>query len=770
MVAGMSVRWRGLALAMGLLLGATVGDVALAELNCRAEINRHQVAGGGQVILTLNAAGNLSQQPRHDPPQIPGVDVIPGGTSQSYSISGGKAEMSVSITYYLQVRDDQDFTVPAVVFTAGGESCATKPIAVAVVAAPAPSQTGNRVPAPRAPSSGEEPTSSGEAAGGPGDTAFITLTVDRHRVWVGEQIQLVFRYHRRRNSWDQPQYTAPRTEGFWRLDLPPERRYRKSLQGQVYDVTELRYALFATRSGDLTIEPARLTLPGDPFERFFGRRGRSPKSLETDPIAITVRDLPLPRPQNFSGIVADQLEFTATVDRDTVPRGEPVGLTLEVDADGFLKSFAGIELPEPEGLRLHDASESLREDVTGPRYRAHFKQEKAVVPTREGTVELPSLELVFFDTGRGDYATASASIPPLVVTPSDLPVAGDDPSGFRRTEIARLGRDLTFVRGVTGSLREQRQPLPRHPLWWAVLIAPWGLLGLYRIQLHRQAADRRDPQGRRRRTAWNRAQREIAGLRQGGEAADLARVVIGYVADRTGRNAAGFTAAEVQAFAVGLGSPDAGERLAAILAACDQARFGTGTVDVSSLADEAGRLLGDLDRTAGKASGGTAVAGLTILLVAGALTAAGPSWAQDAAGSLDAAPGVDPARLLAEGNIAYTDGDLDLAVRLYRQAVTLGADDARLHFNLGNALARRGELGRAIASYLRAQRLAPRDGDTRTNLAWVRSHTRDLELAGGGLPPVVTQLDDLAHTLSVDEWAVVLVILGWLIAVLIAWS
>ena len=770
MVANMIGRGHGTIPAMVLVVLAVLATgTARADLTCSAQVDRRQVAAGGQVILTLSAESDQQQQPQHDAPVIAGVDVVPGGTSQSYRLSGGRTEMSVTATYYLQVRRQGDFRIPPVAFTAGGLTCATEPITVSVAGAPPPTQTGNRGPAPRSTTPAGETGrgDSGPRSGQPGDTSFITLTVDRDEVWVGQQIQLIFRYHRRRSSWDQPKYIAPRTEGFWRLDLPPERNYRRNIQGQVYDITELRYALFPTRAGDLVVESARLTLPGDPFERFFGRRGRAPRNLETDPIPILVKDLPLPRPSRFSGIVASRLDFTVTVDRDTVPRGEPVALTLEVAADGFLKSFSGLELTEPEGLRVHDAAENLREDVTGPRYAAVFRQEKAVVPTREGTVNLPPLELVYFDTGRGQYVTRSATAPPLVVTPSDLPVAGDDPSGFRRTEIERLGRDLAFVRGETGALRHGRPVLPRLPLWWAMLVAPWGLLGLYRLRLLRLDAHRRDPAGRRRQTAWNRAQRQLARLGRDGEAADLARVLTEYVADHTGRAAAGLTAAEVRIWAESLDAAEAGERLSAILSRCDQARFGgTAAVDVGSLAGEARELLAVLEKRSGRRLGSGARATRVLLLT---LAVTIPAAAQDLPPAMDAAPGVDPARLMAEGNQAYTDGDLDLAVRRYRSALALGADDATLHYNLGNAHARAGELGRAIASYLRSQRLAPCDGDTRTNLAWVRSHTRDLELTGGGLPPVIAQLDAAAHILSLDEWATLLVVFCWLAAGLVAW-
>jgi len=132
--------------------------------------------------------------------------------------------------------------------------------------------------------------------------------------------------------------------------------------------------------------------------------------------------------------------------------------------------------------------------------------------------------------------------------------------------------------------------------------------------------------------------------------------------------------------------------------------------------------------------------------------------------------GPDPVRLMAEGNQAYTEGDLEVALERYLTARELGADSATLHFNLGNTHARRGELGRAIASYLRAERRAPRDADIRHNLAWVRQHTRDLELAGDGLPPVIAQLDRLAHVLAVREWGWLLLLLSWSTSGTLAWS
>ncbi len=769
-------------LATALLLAGA----ARAELSCQASVDRTAVARGGQVTLTVVASGDGASAPQHAPPRIDGVRVVSGGTSQSFQLVDGEASLEVSSTYYLEVERDTDFEIPGITFRAGDETCTTAPVAVEVVGAPGPGTSGNRG-APPAGSSRPGPSDdraevaapAGPAAGAPGDPMFITVTVDRDQVWAGEQVVMVFRYFRYRSSWGRPSYTAPRTEGFWRVDLPPERNYRRSIRGHVYDVTEIRYALFPTRAGELRIGPAVLEVAGDPFDRFFGRRGGSGR-LQTEPITITVRELPAPQPRDFSGVVASQLEFAATVDRDTVPRGEPVSLTLTVAADAFLKGFDGVALPASDGLQIHDAAEDLREHLeNNPRYRATFRQEKAMVPLKTGTLEPPQPRLVYFDTGQDRYVTARASVPPVVVVPSDLPAIGDDPSGFRRTEIARLGNDLAFVHAASGDLRRARPPLTAQPLWWATLLAPWLLLGFYRLHLGRVAAARRDPLAQRRRQAWPRAERALGRLGDRPDPADLARAITSYVADVSGRAPAGLTASDVRAFAADRGAASAGDRLARVLTTCDGARFGgVSPDDLAGLADQVRELLRELERArprtlpaaaGGRSAGEGPAAGVGLLLAAGLAVALASPLAARPDRAAGPAPGVDPARLLAEGNQAYTEGALDTALVRYRQALAAGADDAALHYNLGNAHARRGELGRAIASYLRAQRLAPREADIRTNLQWVRSHTQDLELAGGGLPPVVAQLDAAAHQLSLDEWAAVLVALAWLTAGLLAW-
>ena len=84
-----------------------------------------------------------------------------------------------------------------------------------------------------------------------------------------------------------------------------------------------------------------------------------------------------------------------------------------------------------------------------------------------------------------------------------------------------------------------------------------------------------------------------------------------------------------------------------------------------------------------------------------------------------------PAEAWVRAKTAYQQSDYRSAIELYRGLLDRGHDGGHLHYNLGNAYLRNGELGRAIASYLRARARMPRDEDLRANLEFARQTARD---------------------------------------------
>jgi len=636
-----------------------------------------------------------------------------------------------------------------------------------------------RTPAPGGGAGGDEAgTAAARGDGpGPGDDYFVTMTVDRETAYVGEQVVLVFRYHANpfARGRDRPQYTAPRVEGFWREDLPPNRNFRDVIAGQQYEITEIRYALFPTRPGVLTIEPAVVTLAADPFADFFSFRRRSrnggPVQLATEALQVRVRDLPHPAPEDFAGIVSRQVDLAVSVDRDTVSRGEPVSLSLSLGADGSLKSVEELPWAAPSELQVHEAGGGLETKKDHGRLFSRLAQERVLIPLAEGELALPPLTVVYFDPAAGRYGEVTRELGALTVLPGDRPVEGDTPAQMMRTEIERLASDLRFAHPAPRRLRALVAPLPARSSWWIGLLAPLLLLGGLRWQMSREASRLRDPLGTRRRGALRQARALLAEAARAGDGpaggALVLKAVQGYVADRTGRTAAGLQSGQINDHALDNGGDRVARQLADLVDRCEAARYGAAGaasgLDAAETAREALDLLTTMESAGGKRGARTLRAVLPWLLALAVLDGA-PAAAQDAP-----AAGGDPVRLMAEGVRAYTDGELETALARF-QGAAASTRDPDVYYNLGNTHARRGELGRAVLNYLRAQRLRPRDADVRANLSWVRSHTVDAELAAAPLPPVVKQVRDGLTALSLDEWCGLLAVSVWLACLVIAWS
>ncbi|MGE0158130.1 MAG: tetratricopeptide repeat protein [Gemmatimonadales bacterium] len=83
------------------------------------------------------------------------------------------------------------------------------------------------------------------------------------------------------------------------------------------------------------------------------------------------------------------------------------------------------------------------------------------------------------------------------------------------------------------------------------------------------------------------------------------------------------------------------------------------------------------------------------------------------------------AEIFAQGNQLYQQGDFAGAVDAYEAVLDAGFESVALHYNLGNAYFKTGQLGPAILAWERARALAPSDPDVLANLELARSMTAD---------------------------------------------
>jgi tetratricopeptide (TPR) repeat protein len=112
-------------------------------------------------------------------------------------------------------------------------------------------------------------------------------------------------------------------------------------------------------------------------------------------------------------------------------------------------------------------------------------------------------------------------------------------------------------------------------------------------------------------------------------------------------------------------------------------------------------------------------------------------------------------------NLLYEQGKFTEAAASYESILKTGRVSAELYFNLGNALFRSGQVGRAILNYRLAEELAPRDPDISANLQFARNSVS----TGGNRPPYAWRR--WTNRLTLDEWTSVTAVFCWLWFVLL---
>jgi len=128
-----------------------------------------------------------------------------------------------------------------------------------------------------------------------------------------------------------------------------------------------------------------------------------------------------------------------------------------------------------------------------------------------------------------------------------------------------------------------------------------------------------------------------------------------------------------------------------------------------------------------------------------------------------------PDQLFTDAASAYQRGRFDSAAIGFQKVVRMGADDARVWYNLGNAQYKMGQIGHALVSYSRARRIDPRDVDINANIRYVRLFAADkMEPVGEFFLEQWWQA--LVRPLSVYETRWLAALFFWIAAGLTVWK
>ncbi len=258
---------------------------------------------------------------------------------------------------------------------------------------------------------------------------FVRHGATRTRPFVHEAIVVYLDFHHRIGIRDA------RLDG--RLDtepldvdierLPPTTR-NASIDGLEYRITRMAWAVSARHPGRL-----KLRLPAVWYETSSGRRERLPPGR----LEVEARPLPAAVP---AGLLVGRPELTSRLDPPEAIMGRPIAWTITLRAPSLPARLPG-HLPRPTmpaGIDVYEESPEVGATLSyddGTGIRAERRYPLTIVPRMAGAIELPAIEVPYFDPGRAEIGLVRLPPKKLEIhsAATPLPLPAEPPSPLAKT-------------------------------------------------------------------------------------------------------------------------------------------------------------------------------------------------------------------------------------------------------------------------------------------------------------------------------------------------
>jgi len=344
----------------------------------KALVDRNPVTLDQSFTLTLQSSED------GDPVLTPlqrDFDILSQGKSSSYQFINGQSSHTISWQIVLMAKHAGQIQIPPL--SVNGESSA----ALALTVTAAGTNQGN--------------------ASGQGSNLFLEVGAEPLTGYVQQQILLTVRLYRTVDLGQGSTLSEPKFPNANAVveKLGQDREFQTAKNGQDYAVIERRYVIYPQKSGQFSMDPIQFdgnVVDGnqggffaDPFNQHT-----SHVRTHSEPVRISVK----PAPARFSGkqwlpAAALTLAENWSQDPPAFKVGEPITRTLTISAQGLtasqLPALAGDAL---NGFKLYPDQATLKDQpgsngITGTR-----EQKIALIPTRAGRLDLPAIEVKWWNT------------------------------------------------------------------------------------------------------------------------------------------------------------------------------------------------------------------------------------------------------------------------------------------------------------------------------------------------------------------------------------
>ena len=438
-----------------------------------ATVDNNKVAENERFELRFTFEGkNLNALKNFNPPSLKEFRVLSGpNQSTSMQIINGVSSSSLTLSYILMPNTTGAYTIGSASIQYEEKTYTTDPIKVTIV-------KGSQKPKD---DSGKQ-ISNEEIA----KNLFIRATIDKNKVYLGEQVTVTYKLYTRLNIASQMSVDKlPQYQGFWAEELETARNIsfgREVIDGQQYNVGLLkRAALFPNQAGKLEVTPFELTIPiqvqkkknpNNVWDDFFGDPfGRAEiVEYQTKSNTLRVEVMPLPennKPESFKGAVG-KFDFSATLDKQKTKTNEPINLKLDISGTGNIKL---LELPPfelPNGFEKYDPKVDEQINRAG-KISGTKKAEYLLIPRIAGTREIPPIEFSYFDPEKKSYQTISSKSFSVSIEQGQ----GGASDNANQQSIEQLDSDIRFIKTKFDDVNRQSEILLFKPVFWIASVVPF---------------------------------------------------------------------------------------------------------------------------------------------------------------------------------------------------------------------------------------------------------------------------------------------------------
>lgn len=439
-----------------------------------ATVDEKTVGDNQQFQISFTISGqNLKGVKNLKPPSFSDFMTL-SGPSQSTNIQfiNGVQSASYSYSYILRAKRIGVFTIGKASIEFNGKLYETEPIKITVV-------KGSSLPKQKK-KDGE--ISNEEIA----KNLFIRAIVNKRKVFLGEQVTVVYKLYTRLNIAAQMSINKlPQYQGFWTEELEGSNNITFStemIDGKQFRVGTLKKAaLFPTQTGKLEITPFELTVPiqlrrnrnrNNFFDDFFNDPFGASQTVEYNATSnkVTINVLPLPaagKPESFNGAVGD-FTLKASIDKTTAKTNESMTLKVSISGKGNLELLKLPKLDIPAGFEKYEpkTSENInRKNIISGKKTAEY----LMIPRVVGKREIPAIEFSYFNPEKKKYITLRSKLFALNITQGEKLIETEFAS---KEDILKLGNDIRFIKTSDYDIYKKEESILFTTFFWTGGIVP----------------------------------------------------------------------------------------------------------------------------------------------------------------------------------------------------------------------------------------------------------------------------------------------------------